>query len=343
MLLFRVMNDYDSIINPKKNGFVSKRLIYDATSKYLYYTQREKMEQLNQSEKDEYIKEYMYKYIKEHRYKLNKIFKKDYKETRDTIHHFVEDKDNFSYCKMIMDLSTLPNHLINGSRTFTNWISATSNFDGIWKYYDRQKIHEVAVIDVCTNGVFDENTYIVDLSNREKIDNIRFLSNKIDKKDFSNFINGMKEHPEYQDILVNTFNRFVMRPTDKGFSGFNFASASSEYCIYNHIPSEYIKGFLESLEIDLICADLFDESVLMLSQTQQSQELQKLKDMILKHVLEENNPYMLFVFEELYLKRHNIFEITTSKEEQERIENTRNQIIYKSQSLPSVLIKRRNR
>ena len=343
MILFRVMNKYDSIINPKKNGFISKKLIYDATSRFLYYTEKEKMDSLTPKEKDEYIKEYMCTYLKDHKYKLDKIFKKDYRETRDTIHHFVEEKDNFSYCKIIKDISTLPNHLVNGSRTFTNWISTTSDFDGIWKYYDRQKVHEVAVIDVCTNGVFDENTYVVDLSNREIIKNIKFLSNKIDDKEYNAFINEMKEHPEYHNMLVSTFNRFIMKPTDKKFSGFNYASSSNEYCIYNHIPKENIKGFLESLQIDLICADLFDETVLTLPKSVQIEELQKLKDMILRHVKEENNPYMLYVFEELYLNKRNISEITNSVEEQEKMEQMRNQIISKSKSLPSALIKQRNK
>lgn len=343
MFLFRVTNEFDSIINPKKNGFISKKLLYDATYRHLLYTQKEKIEQLSSKEKDEYIKEYMHIYLAEHIYKIDKIFRKNYKETRDTIHHFVEEKDNFSYCKMIKDLSSLPNHLINGSKIYTNWISATSDFDGIWKYYDRQKIHEVAVIEVNTNGVFDENTYVVNLSNREIIDNIKFLSNKIDDNDYNTFIDEMKEHPEYQSTIVNTFNKFVMKPTDKKFSGFNFASSSSEYCIYNHIPKEYIRGFLDSLQIDLICADLFNEDILMLHQTQQSQELKKLKNMMLRHILEENNPYMLFVFEELYLKKHNISEITNSLEEQENMENMRNLILTKSRTLPSKLIRNCNR
>ena len=123
--------------------------------------------------------------------------------------------------------------------------------------------------------------------------------------------------------------------------GFNFSIASNEYCIYEYLSKESIISVLESLQIDLICADLFNEDYLLLSSGKQAQELEKLKNMMLKHILKENNPYMLYVFEELYLKKHNIREITDCIEEQEKITLMRNEIISKSQLLPNVLIKRK--
>jgi len=183
MILFRVMNSYDITINPLKNGIASKKLIYDITKEHLYNTKRELMVKLSQKELDQYIKNYMNKYLLEHKYKLDKIFKKRHIPIKTTIHNYVENKDVFSYFQIIKDLSSLPNHLINGSKTYTNWISTTNNFDGIWNYYDRQNIHGVLVIDVNTNGVFDENTYVVDLSNSNTINIINNINSQkeIDK------------------------------------------------------------------------------------------------------------------------------------------------------------------
>ena len=141
MFLFRAMNDFDITIDPIKNGLASKELIYNATKRYLYNTDRERMEKFSIKDRDEYIKSYMNQYLLAHKYKLSKIFRKEHKPVRDRIHKFVEEKDGIAYCHIIKDLSTLPNHLINGSKTYTNWISTTSEFDCMWRYYDRQKIH----------------------------------------------------------------------------------------------------------------------------------------------------------------------------------------------------------
>ena len=339
MLQFRVMNDYDTIINPSKNGFISKKLIYEEAKRYLYQIEKEKMNSLSLKEKDEYIKEYMTEYLLNHRYKIDKLFRKEYLKTRNRINNFIEEKDIISYCEIMKDLSTLPTHLITGTKNITNWISTTSNFDCIWKYYDRQSIHEVAVLDINTNGITDNNTYVVDLSNREIINKANYIINKIDDEDYSKIISIMKNNPELQNSMIEEFNSFLIKPTSKKFRGFNYSTSSSEYCIYNHIKKESIKMILESLEIDLICASLFDTDYLFLSNSKKKEELKKLKDMILSHIIQENNSYMLYVFEELYLKKHNISEISNSKKEEEKITLTRNEILSKSKNLPSRLIK----
>ena len=150
----------------------------------------------------------------------------------------------------------------------------------------------------------------------------------------------MKERPDMEKYFLTIFNKYVMKPTNKKFMGFNFASNSNEYCIYEYLSKESVVSVLESLQIDLICADLFNERFLLLSPNKQAQELKRLKDMILKHVLEEKNSYMLYVFEELYLKNHNIIDITNSPKEKEKMLSMREEIIVKSRLLPSVLIKK---
>lgn len=340
MFLFRALNDFDMIIDPLKNGLASKKMIYDATKRYLYNIEREKIQKMSQKERDQYIKNYMLEYIKSHKHKLSKTFQKSHLKTKNIIHDFIYNKDKLAYFQMMKDLSSLPNHLINGSKTYTNWISATNNFDSIWRYYDKQNIHEIAVINIGTTGVFDENTYIVDVSNRDIINNIKFLSKKIDMNDYEIFVRFMKENPELENYFVSIFNKYIIKPISKNFMGFNFSAASNEYCIYEYLPKESIISILESLQIDLICADIFNEQTLLLKSNKQVQELKRLKEMILKHVLEENNPYMLYVFEELYLKNHNIFDITNSPKEKEKMLSMREEIIVKSRLLPSVLIKK---
>ena len=60
---------------------------------------------------------------------------------------------------------------------------------------------------------------------------------------------------------------------------------------------------------------------------------------MLKHIQKEEDNYMLFVFDELYLKNHNIMDNNTK--DREKMILTRNKIISKSQYLPSILIKRK--
>ena len=340
MYLFRALNSYDQLVDPVKNGIASKILIYNATKRFLLSTQGEKISSLSKRDQDLYVKEYMNTYLLEHKYKLSKIFRKDHNPVKNTIHHFVNNKDILSYCHIIIDLSTLPNHLVNGSKTFTNWISSTSTFDKMWSYYDSQDVHSVAVLDINTNGVFDENSYAVDVSNRQTIDKISFLSNKISSLSFDGFVSYMQENPNLKYSFVDTFHKNVMHQTDKKFMGFNFAVSSNEVSIYEYLPKESIISILESLQVDLICADLFNEEFLFLPSKKQAQELEKLKNNILRHILEENNPYMLYVFEELYLKNHNIINVSKSEEEVKRMTLTRNEIIRKSRSLPSILIKK---
>ena len=340
MYLFRALNSFDHIIDPINNGIASKKFIYNATESFLYTTQKEYINKLSKKEKDLYIKENMEKYLLDHKQKLFKKFERRHIPIRNNIYNFVKNKDNYSYFKMIKDLSSLPNHLINGSRTYTNWISSTNNFDKIWNYYDQQETHKVAIINAYTNGVFDENTYIVNVSDKETIQNISFLSNKIKNEKYNLFIEFINKNSEFEKYSLKLFHKFIMKPTNKKFMGFNFSTSSNEYSIYEYISKKNIVSVLESLQIDLIRADLFNEEYLLLSHKKQKQELEKLKQKILKHILEDKDSFMLYVFEELYLKGNNILKENNPNVERENIILTRNKIISKSRNLNSFLIKK---
>ena len=260
MLLLRALNKYDELINPLECGLASKELIYKMTYDYLMSTKRDYMEKLSDKEKKIYVKESMKEYLITHKDKLNKLFERRHQETYNTIHNFVEKKDMYSYFKLMYDLSSLPNHLINGSRAYTNWISTTTDINKVFKYYDRQNTNELVIIDLDTNGAFNTYTYAVDVSSKEIIRSINYISKRISKNDFDSFLTLIKNTPELKLEAVSLFNDFVVQSADKRFLGFHFAASSKEVSVYEHLPKENIKGILEQLEVDLLCADLLNEN-----------------------------------------------------------------------------------
>ena len=340
MILLRVLNEYDDLCDPYNNGIASKKLIYDATKCYLESNDSLYFNKLSIKEKDKYIREKMHDYIVNHKNNLSKLFTRRQNEISNCINSFVRLKCNNSYYQLIYYLSTLPSHLVNGSKTFTNWISTTSEFDKIWPYYDKQKTHKVAILDLSTNGVFNEDTFVVDVSNKETIDKIKFLSKKINKQNIDEFIKYIEQNNELSDEAVKIFNNFILDPASKKFMGFNFSAASSEYSVYNYIDRKNIVSILEQLQIDLICSDIFNLKYLTLAKKDQIRELERLKYLLLKLMKSENNPYMFYICEKLYLNNENINFIVNTKEEKEKIISIRNLILSKAQGLPSVLIKK---
>ena len=138
-------------------------------------------------------------------------------------------------------------------------------------------------------------------------------------------------HVVYQDnsvIKVTTYDRD------------EYNASLVAYEVNSDIAVLKIDKELESLLIDLICANLLNEEYYTLSPRKQAQELEKLKMIILRYIQKENDPYMLYVFDELYLKKHNISEITNDTNEQEKMIVMRNKILSKSQNIPSILIKK---
>ena len=185
-LVFRALNDMDILCDPLKNGIASKKMLYDLTRTYLEATEQKFLNGLSEKEKDEYIKSNIEKYIITHYSKLSKKFSRRNIPIRNVINDFVINKDKRAYYLLLCFLSTLNNHLVNGSKVYTEWISTTTNFESMFKYYDRQSEHKVAVALLPTNGVYNESTLVVDVSERERISQLRCLSKKIDRNTYMN-------------------------------------------------------------------------------------------------------------------------------------------------------------
>ena len=67
MLLVRALNDFDILSNLLENGIASKKLIYNLTKSNYENSKDKEFHNLNDQEKDIFIKEHMKTYIKNHR------------------------------------------------------------------------------------------------------------------------------------------------------------------------------------------------------------------------------------------------------------------------------------
>lgn len=339
-LVFRVLNDMDILCNPVNNGIASKKVLYDLTKTYLESIDDTFLKSLSKKEQELYIKDNISKYIITHNTNLSKKFLKRNIEIRNVINSFILNKDKESYYLLLCFLSTLNNHLVNGSKVYTEWISTTTNFDSMFKYYDEQDEHKVAVMVVPTNGVYNESTLAVDVSSKERIKEIRCLSKKINKIDVKKFIEIINSDLELEKVANQLFHQFIFRRTNEKFMGYNFSTASHEICLYNYLEPKYIAAVLEQLQIDLIRADRFNNDYLSYSITEQKQMLIDLKNKLRKIVLTSNDSFIIYVFEQLYLKNKNISLLARDKLEKEKIIKIRNKIISKALVINSPIIKK---
>lgn len=339
-LVFRVLNDMDILCNPVKNGIASKKMLYDLTKTYLESVDDRFLKSLSKKEQELYIKDNISKYIITHDTNLSKKFTRRNIEIRNVINSFVSNKDKESYYLLLCFLSTLNNHLVNGSKIYTEWISTTTNFDSIFKYYDYQDEHKVAVMVVPTNGVYNDSTLVVDVSSKERIKEIKCLSKKINKIDVEKFIKIINNDLELEMVANQLFHKFIFERTNEKFMGYNFSTNSHEIDVYNYLDPVCVVSVLEQLQIDLIRADIFNNDYLSYSTTEQKQLLIDLKNKLRKIVLTSNDSFIINIYDELYLKNKNINLIARDKLEKEKIINIRNKIISKALVINSPIIKR---
>lgn len=157
---FRVLNEYDQSYDFDHIGLASKQVIYDIVKTSLSSNKKIKFIELSKEEQDNLIRESIIPYLKLHEKKLPKKFERSIKFIREYIYKFVNEKDDIAYLELLYSLTSLNKHLGFGSTMITDWISATTNFDSIFKYYDKQKVHKVAVIAPVTNGVYETDAYM---------------------------------------------------------------------------------------------------------------------------------------------------------------------------------------
>ena len=343
MLLLRALNEYDQIINSEANGIASKQLIYNTTLDYLKANEKKRMDGLSIKEQDLYVKEYMKKFLFDHYDKLEKKFRRRHQNISNIINHlFINKEDYFDYYYILKELSTLPNHLINGSRTITNWISTTDNIKSVFKYYNNQDVHQMAVLDIDTNGLFSSDTLAVDVSNKETINKFSFLSKKIDLKKFKDFIECIKGEPRDSMTASDLFDETIITPVKQNFMGFNFSVASKEFSIYEYIPKEYVKRTLEPLEIDLLFQQILTVDYFDFSWSEQKEILKDIKQIIMNNIEREQDNEIKYLFEELYINNKNIFK-NISEVEKDKLINKQAEFFYKVEDIPDFVIRQRTK
>ena len=362
MVLFRALNDLDIASNPTENGIASKQIIYKIVKNYYEKNNIEEYRKLNDIEKDLFIKEHMKDYlennnrkIKNKYYKLSNQSRKDIEEfsklirvlkpkTKDEINEFViNNNDNLdfgSYIKFYNYLSSLQTHLLYGSSKLTDWISTSTSFDSIKRYYENQDIHKIALIKSNTGGLVDsDNILSVDLSTMDKIKDKKYLCNKININN-EKVIEIISEICKIDPTLSLKFQNAYVNKTDTNSRGFKYAVNSSEVCILKYIPSDHIISILESLQIDLIRARLFNFDYLKLNKEEQKQELERLKRGLEFEIHVLNDPFLKHVFNELYLNNKNINSIVNFHDSREKVIHNRNKIIKLASNAYNIQIKR---
>lgn len=339
LLVLRALNQFDLLSNPERNGIASKQLYYSLTEKYLESLEGKYLASLKDSERKKYIKDNIPAYIKNHNTNLCKRFTRGNREVQENIIKFYEEKDQQAYYYLIQYLSTLNNHLINGFHTYTEWISTTKDINNMWRYYDDQKEHKVAAILTTTNGICNQDTLVVDVSDKQIIDRVKCLSKTIKKEDVDKFIEIMTE-TDNMNIANQLFHEYIFQRTKLHSRGYSNSTHSSEVSIYNFIKPENIISILEQLQIDLIQGDIFNDEYLLLPKQEQKTELEKLKRQLKQFAKQQEDPYFMYVFDRLYAKNENILLISNSQEEKQKIESYRIKILRKALTTPSKLIKR---
>lgn len=336
-LLFRALNDYDIACNPLINGLASKKLIYDMTMSYLLENERLFMDSLRDKEKDEYCKQNMIRYINTHQHKLKRMIDKRGSEITRNLSR-IGECDLDSWTCLLYYLSSLNTHLYNGSKINTDWISTSKNINSLSKYWENQNTHKVAVLATNSNGLIDNNTVVVDLSSKEIIKDILFMLNKkVSEKSVKEIIERVKKS---SISFVDIFDKDIFVMTNEKFVGFNYAVSDSEVCIYRFYPSKNVISVLEQLQLDLIAYEKFNLNYILLDKEQQVLELNRLKDILKRIIIKENDAYLFHVFEEIYLKNNNIELVQENVFDRKRINHNRIKILKLAKNINNIQIKR---
>lgn len=335
-LMYRALNDFDVENDVLNNGLLSKKMLYDLTYSYLETNEKAYFNSLIESEKDIYCKENMLNYVKRHKNKMKKIIDKRGNLIRKQLDN-IECCDSESWARIKCYLSTLNTHLINGSRTYTDWISASKDLGSLTKYYQQQDIHKIAVLGTIAEELMDENTLVVDLSSKEIINNILpLLPKNLQHKEKEIIINKAKNMSLFDFILTENE---LFQQTNEKFVGYNYASHDKEVCIYRYFPDKNVVSVLEALQIDLISLNMFNFNYLTLSKEEQVRQLKSLKEQIKRRIIKLNDPYLLHIFNELYIENKNIKLVRENIFDDSRIKENKVKILKIAKTISNIQIK----
>lgn len=362
MYLVRALNNLDILGNPLENGIASKQLIYRIVGTYYDKSNNKEYLNLNEEEKDIFIKEHMEEYLREHNNKIkNKYFKYSNNarydvrkfcefnrtvksKSKEEINMLLRDNnkeglDFGSYITFQNYLSTLQQHLLYGSSKMTDWISFSTDINAIMRYYDNQDIHKIAVVRSNTGGLVDSDYILsVDLSTMEKIKAKTCLCNKIDIDE--NIVDVISELATLDPQIAANFKYKLVSQTDVNSRGFKYANKSREVCILKYVPRDHIVSVLESLQIDLMKLQVFNQDFLKLDKEQQKKELETLKKGLEYEVIRQDDPYLKHIFDELYINNKNIKNLVSFNESKDKIKHNRNKVLYLAKHIPNIQIKR---
>ena len=90
MYLVRALNNLDILGSPLDNGIASKELIYKIVKNYYDKSNYKEYLELNDLEKDIFIKEHMEEYVKNHNSKIKNKYYKYSNKSREDIKDFCE-------------------------------------------------------------------------------------------------------------------------------------------------------------------------------------------------------------------------------------------------------------
>ena len=361
MLLVRALNDYDIVVDPLKNGLASKQMIYDLVKRHYENASDSEYGKLNDDEKDLFIKDHFEEYLISHRHKLERVFIRNSNQYRNnvaeyrkflniiksnTIDENIEivknnvDNINFgSYIHIMKYFSELQRHLLYGTTKITDWISFSKSLESIMKYYENQKTHQVAIIKP-TDALFtQDNILYVDLSCYESIEKkLNCLCNGIDSKCIP-AIDVLAEISRKVPITMFNFKSSLINQTNINSRGFKYSVNSKEVCMYRYLPKEYVISLLDALQMDLIRHKKFNMEFIYLSQREQEKELNRFKFLLFEQLKEFDNSYLLYLFDELYMKNRNINDLVSFDQSKPYIEANRNKILSLSSKIPSAMVK----
>lgn len=355
MILYRALNEYDLICDPLVNGIASKKMMYDLTLKYLVKKKNFNSESL--IGKERFVYESMNDYLKKYYYELEKKFLKKYHKSRrvfNTYFDFMDliyglsdeaimdlvDSDYYdfgNYIKFFNLVSTLPSHLISGSKIYTDWVSTSKDLDVIIKeFYNKsdQINNMIAVIDMDTNGFYSPDYNLcVDLSSGKKNE---FICNKIKLNDeqIKEYVKLCRKNPN----CIVDFDKEYIVSSDYSSRVYGYPFKFKEVCIFRYIPKESVVNVLDALQVDIYKKGRLNPDNIINLCGDSVYELKRLKNKI--YDLLRDDSTMLYFFNELYLENKNINCLVNEDTKMDYVEHYRDKILNLALNVPSGVIKK---